>query len=365
MSPDTIPLCAPFRLAPSQADDFGSMVRKIEGNGRYRAGPFEAELSAQLRSELRIPATHALYTTRTGSDALALALLALEIVPGDEVAVPALAYHAVAGIVTRSGGIPLWTDINSGEWNLSPESLLEVLHQRHPKAVVAVDNLGTPCDVAALEQICSNSGSTLILDACESLRDFPADCPNLCTVWSFSFTKPIHALGMGGALAIPSGWLERVDERFRLAADHMRLPELNAAYLGLALPGRSVAMAHLARLYETYAKEFTPLGWTPQATKHGESSRIHAGFLLDSPEQRADVMSQLQAANIETRVQFPLQSRFYRGVPAASCTVANDVERRVLSFPTGAGLSFSSASEVAAAVKRLVNGQSDTSSKGG
>lgn len=73
-----------------------------------------------------------------------LALKASGVEPGDGVAVPDMAFEAVAGAVLRIGAEPVWLDLDERQWNLTETSLVSSLDgTRKPKAVIAVDNFGS------------------------------------------------------------------------------------------------------------------------------------------------------------------------------------------------------------------------------
>jgi dTDP-4-amino-4,6-dideoxygalactose transaminase len=355
-APIEVPLCTPLRLAPHELDAFVHDVRQLADAGQFRGGVHERTVRRLLRAELGVPDDHRLLTTRTGTDALAIALALAGVRAGAHVAVPALAYHAVSASVARAGAVPVWVDADAETWNISPQSLADVLRRGGAAAVVAVDNLGTPCDVAQVAEFCDAHEVPLILDACESLRRFPtglAGADNVSVVWSFSFTKPVHALGMGGALATRAAAVDDPVNDKRLLLGHSLLPEPNAAYLKYAIGHLDEATARLRHVYASYSEVVTDLGWAPQPDRFGSSRRACAAFLLGDARERGDAVRRLEAAGIEVRVQFPLQTAFFPGICRAPLAIAEMLSGRLLSFPSGAGISDADVDAVAASIRRL------------
>jgi dTDP-4-amino-4,6-dideoxygalactose transaminase len=339
-------------------------VRQLADAGKFRGGVHERTVRRLLRTALAVPDDHRLLTTRTGTDALSIALALAGVRPGAHVAVPALAYHAVAASVGRTGAVPVWVDADAGSWNISPQSLADVLQSGGAAAVVAVDNLGTPCDLAQVAEFCDAYEVPLILDACESLRRFPAGlagADNMTVVWSFSFTKPVHALGMGGALATRGAAVDDPVNDKRLLLGHSLLPEPNAAYFKHAIGHLDEATARLRDVYRSYSEVVADLGWAPQPDRFGSSSRACAAFLLGDARERGDALRRLAAVGIEVRVQFPLQPAFFPGISRVPLTIAEMLSGRLLSFPSGAGISDADVDAVAAAIRRLPTPQRGTS----
>jgi dTDP-4-amino-4,6-dideoxygalactose transaminase len=354
--PFVVPLCTPFRLPRPELDAFLEDVRELAESGQFRGGVHQRTIRATLRVKLGVPAHHRLLTTRTGTDALAVALALAGIRGGAQVAVPALCYHAVGASVVRAGAEPVWVDADATSWNIDPKSLEDVFRLGGVAAVVAVDNLGTPCDLAAIAELCVVNKVPLILDACESLRRFPVGLPRsetVTVVWSFSFTKPVHALGMGGALATPAAHVaEPIDDK-RLLLGHSLLPEPNAAYLKYAMAHIDEATARLRRVYVRYSALASDVGWVPQADPSRASSRAHAAFLLRNERERDDAVRRLEAAGIQVRVQFPLQTGFFRGITRVPISVADMLSRRLLSFPSGPGIRDAELDAATAAIRKV------------
>ena len=98
-------------------DEIRAAIERVCDSGRFVLGPDVTDLEAELARLLDVP--HAI-TCASGSDALLLALMALDIKPGDEVILPSYTFFATASAVTRLGAVPIFADIDPATFLMSP-----------------------------------------------------------------------------------------------------------------------------------------------------------------------------------------------------------------------------------------------------
>jgi dTDP-4-amino-4,6-dideoxygalactose transaminase len=350
-----VPLVTPARPADASEAVLADMA-EILAAGRYRVGDgHAATVASLLADQYDLPVGWNVLTFRSGTDALARALAGLGVGAGARVGLPDLAYHAVAGVVLMAGGTPVPLDVDAHDWNLSVDALAAALDDDGLDAVIAVDNYGTPCDRAALGDLCRRWEIPLVLDACESLgADDPSGRPVSdhvdAVAVSFSFTKPVHAAGAGGALATKEKVATRVLEHEHLLSRQVQLPELNAAFLARTWAQLDANVDRLRGQYDRYRAVLEPLGFVAQPER-GRGTRLHAPFLLPEGSTTSDrerLVGRLGDAGIEARPMFPSQSRLLGlGAPPP---VSAEVDRRVLCFPTGSGLEVPDVADRVAAV---------------
>lgn len=103
----------------------------------------------------------------TGTAALHLTLLSLDVGPGDEVIVPTLTYIATANAVRYCGATPVFVDSLPGAWNLDPDGVRAAITSQ-TKAIIAVHLYGEPADMEQLVAIAGESAVTLIEDAAQA-----------------------------------------------------------------------------------------------------------------------------------------------------------------------------------------------------
>ena len=121
---------------------------------------FEAELARALGTK------HAVAVS-SGTAALHAAWIALDLLPGDEVVVPALTHAASAVSVLLAGGVPRFVDVDPATWNLDPAAVESALTQR-TRAILVVHLCGVPADLRALRAIADRHSLRLVEDAAQA-----------------------------------------------------------------------------------------------------------------------------------------------------------------------------------------------------
>lgn len=168
----------------------------------------------------------------SGTAALHLALLAVGVSPGDDVAVSTFTFAATANAVRYVGANPIFIDSELTSWNMSPDLLAEELAAgaakgRLPTAVVVVDLYGQCADYTALTSICDQYQIPIVEDAAEALGathgENPAGTLGSVGVLSFNGNKIITCSG-GGALLTHD---KAVAERVRYLATQARQPAVH------------------------------------------------------------------------------------------------------------------------------------------
>jgi len=195
-------------------------LAKLLSNARFIQGEpvrtFEAELARACE------AAHAV-TCNSGTDALWLALRALDVGPGDAVACPAFSFFASAGAIVRTGARPVFCDVRPETLNLDPaDALRRIGDGAGVKAVLTVDLYGRACELGPLETHCRERGIPIVEDAAQAIgaRDAggrPVGGASRAACLSFYPTKNLGALGDGGAVLTPD---EALAERIRRLRSH-------------------------------------------------------------------------------------------------------------------------------------------------
>ena len=150
-----------------------------------------------------------------GTVALHLALLALDVGPGDEVLIPSLTFIATANAVRYIGAEPVFVDVDPNTWCIDPK-LLEGNITDRTKGIVAVHLYGHPADMDAINQFAGEHGLWVVEDAAEAhLAQYKGrTVGSLSSVATFSFYgNKIFTSGEGGALTLDDSKLE---ERIRI-----------------------------------------------------------------------------------------------------------------------------------------------------
>jgi len=186
-----------------------------------------------------------------GTDALIVALRALDLKPGDEVIVPAYSFIATAACVEWMGGRPVFADVEPETLNIDPVSAAEQVTER-TVGLIGVHLYGRPFDIDAIAGLCRDRGLWLIEDAAQAhgaeWRGTKVGGFGRLATWSFYPTKNLGAFGDAGAV---TGNDSELLARVRRIANHgrvehylhdeigtnSRLDALQAAALNARLPG--------------------------------------------------------------------------------------------------------------------------------
>jgi dTDP-4-amino-4,6-dideoxygalactose transaminase len=150
---------APIRDAVVEA------VTRVIDTQKFILGPeveaFESEAAAYLG------ARHAIGVT-SGTDALLVAMMALELGPGDEVIVPTYSFFATAGCVSRIGATPVLVDIDPDTFNLDVEAVRRAITPR-TRAIIPVHLYGQAVEMTPLSALAREHGLQVIEDAAQAL----------------------------------------------------------------------------------------------------------------------------------------------------------------------------------------------------
>jgi len=310
-----------------------------------------------------------------GTVALHLALAAIGVGPGDEVIVPSLTYVATANAVSYCGATPVFADVEWGSWGLDPASVQRVMTSR-TKAVVAVHLYGMPASMAALRELTSAAGITLVEDAAEApfatYRGRPTG--GLGDVAAFSFYgNKIVTSGEGGAVTTDDDELAaRVellrgqgmdpDRRywFPVIGYNYRLTNVAAAMLCAQLSRRNELLEGRWRCYHSYTEAIRDVpGLSSQVDLEDRTrSPWLYPLLVDEPyaQSASQLMARLALAGIETRPFFipihllpPYQGA---GGPRVELPVTQWLADHGLSLPTFADLPETQLAQIGALLRR-------------
>jgi dTDP-4-amino-4,6-dideoxygalactose transaminase len=179
--------------------EVAAVARALRSGHLCGGGPATQRVERLLAERLGVP--HVLLTTSC-THALELALMALDIGPGDEVIVPSFTFVSTANAVLRQGATPVFAEIESDTFNLDPDDVRRRLTPR-TRAIIPVHYAGVACDMEALTALAREQGLLLVEDAAQALA--ATFCGRaLGTLgdaggFSFHATKNITC-GEGGAL---------------------------------------------------------------------------------------------------------------------------------------------------------------------
>ena len=321
---------APLRAEIEQA------IREVCDSQRFVLGPRVAELEKRIAAYCETG--HGIGMS-SGTDALLVALMALDVGPGDEVVTTPFTFFATAGVVARLGARPLFCDIDPLTFNLSPESVAATLAAHCEqvgdrlvnrrtggvvKALVPVHLYGQMADMDALMAIARRHRLALVEDAAQAIGAALADgrrAGSIGDVGCLSFfpTKNLGAFGDAGMCVTRSQGLA---ERLRILRVHggepkyfhaliggnFRLDELQAAVLAIKLDHLDAWTAARQANAARYDSLFAAAGLTERVglpyRKLGER-HIFNQYVIRTAH-RDDLRAHLEQRGVGTEIYYPL-----------------------------------------------------------
>ncbi len=160
-----------------------------------------------------------------GTDALQIALMALDLKPGDEVITPTFTFIATAEVVALLGLTPVVVDVDYDTFNISVESIKKAITPR-TKAIVPVHLFGQNADMEAIQELAKEHGLYIIEDACQSIgsvytfsdgKQVQSGCIGNIGCTSFFPSKNLGCYGDGGAIFTND---DELANKMRIIANH-------------------------------------------------------------------------------------------------------------------------------------------------
>jgi dTDP-4-amino-4,6-dideoxygalactose transaminase len=309
-----------------------------------------------LETELaRYSATRHAVGCASGSDALLLALMALDIKAGDEVITTPFSFFATASAIARTGATPVFVDIEPRTYNLDP-SLVEAAITPRTRAIMPVHLYGQCAAMDALLEIAARHALPIIEDAAQAIgaEDAGRRAGSLGRIGCFSFypTKNLGAAGDAGLLTTDDDALAERLRRLRVhggATEYLhteiginsRLDALQAAVLRVKLPhldGWSQARRERAETYSLLlANAHLPFDLhAPFIREHVR--HIFHQYVVRVPEHRDAVVEHLKANGVGVKIYYPvplhMQECFrYLGYEPGALPEAERAARETLALP--------------------------------
>lgn len=306
-------------------------IQSVVENGQYIMGPEVALLEQQLAAMCGV--THCI-ACANGTDALQLALMALEIGQGDAVFAPSFTFAATAEIIPLTGAVPVLVDIEPSRYTLDPASLSRAIERAksdglRPKAVIVVDLFGRLALYDAIEAIAVEHDLKIIADAAQAYaaRDGVRIAGGVGDVATTSFfpAKPLGCYGDGGAVFTHD---DAIAERLRSLRVHgkgrdkydnvriglnSRLDTLQAAILLEKLAIYEDEIERRQKVAERYAQSLDNLVGVPRLGP--EERPVWAQYTIRLPEgcDRDALQAKLKADGVPTMVYYPMPLHLQTG----------------------------------------------------
>ena len=345
-------LKAEYALMKAEIQD---AVGKVLESQLFIMGPQVRELEAEVAS--LVGCKFALGCA-SGSDALLLALMALDIDSGDEVITQPFTFVATAGSIARLKAKPVFVDIDPETNNLDARQLESAITGK-TRAIMPVHLFGLPADMDAITRIAKAHGVPVIEDAAQSIGSQyrGKNVGNIGEFGCFSFfpSKNLGGAGDGGLITTNDPILA---ERLAVLRDHgsrkkyhydligmnSRLDTLQAAILLVKLKYLDKFNQARRRNADRYADLFKQAGvgkWVSLPVQPEGRRHVYHQFVIRVQQQdgqRDELRDYLRARGIPTEIYYPaplhLQPAFaYLGYGAGAFPQVEEASRQVLALP--------------------------------
>lgn len=343
------------------AADVRAAIERVIDRGWFVLGPeldaFEHEFAAACG------AAHAV-GVGTGTDAIALAVRACGIGPGDEVITAPLsaAYSALA--VMMAGARPVFADIDPARLTLDPKAAAAAVTAK-TRAIMPVHLYGQPAAMRDIMNVAARHNLVVIEDCCQAhgatCDGRPVGSFGTAAAYSFYPTKNLAALGDGGAITTSDSALAARVKRLRNGGQtdryhhgefgiNSRLDEVQAAILRARLRWLPTWTAERRQLATEYRKQLT--GAAVTVPPELDPGHVYHLFPILSTE-RDELQARLKSRGVETLIHYPVPIPRQPALASerpADCPAADRVCDQVLSLPLHPGMALPVVAEVASAL---------------
>jgi UDP-2-acetamido-2-deoxy-ribo-hexuluronate aminotransferase len=394
MAPNLREFCASWALSPPQLTmdntqrtndmhfiDLAAQQKrireKIETNiaavlnhGKYILGPEVRELEDRLAEYVGI--SHAIGCA-SGTDALLMALMTLNVGPGDAVFTSPFTFIATAEVISLLGAVPVFVDIDPQTYNIDPARLelavravkkndpsIHPIPQNHAalrtKGIIAVDLFGLPADYDQIGAVAAENDLFVIEDAAQSfggqINGKKACVFGNIACTSFFPAKPLGCYGDGGMCFTDDDALAEIMQSVR--AHGKGLDKYDNVRIGINGRLDTLQAAILLAKFDIFAEEIAlrqqaadryavllnsiPDLSSPAIPQGCQSAWAQYSILSRNENHRAALQNRLKAADIPTAIYYPkplhLQHAFAAlGYQRGAFAVSEDCAERIFSIP--------------------------------
>ena len=351
-------------------DKIESRITTVLDHGRYIMGPEIPELEEKLAE---YAGTAHCITCASGTDALLLALMALDIQPGDEVVTVPYTWISTAEVISMLKAVPVFVDIQPETFNMDPDQLESAITPR-TRAIMPVGIYGQCADMTRINTIAARHSLPVIEDAAQCFgathRGVKACSQSILGCTSFFPSKPLGCYGDGGAIFTPDQKLadklrqirvhgQKIKHDHPLLGINSRLDTIQAAILleKLAIfPKECEDRARVGKRYDDMLKDLP--GLEIPIIAQGNTS-VYAQYTI-CVQNRDKLSQKMKAQKIPTVAYYTtplhLQGAFEDlGHRPGDFPVSEQVAARCLSLPMSAYLTPSDQKRIFTALKQAIS----------
>ncbi len=324
--------------------DLNSRIEKVLSHGQYIMGPEVEELERKLAT---YTGSKHCVTVSSGTDALLISLMGLNIGHGDEVITSPLTWVSTAEVIVLLGAKPVFVDIDPQTCNID-HSKIEKKISSKTKAIIPVSLYGQPCDMTSINNLADKYKLPVLEDAAQSfgaMFENKKSC-NLSTIGCTSFfpSKPLGCYGDGGAIFTDSDDLAKIFKEIRLNGQENknkfnrigiqgRLDTLQAAIL---LAKMEVFPKEVQLRYEIGRKydELFDLAGINHVKQRINTKSVYAQYTIFS-DNRDELSKTLLNQEIPTSVYYSKPIYYHPPYDQyrADCNLVEKIADKIISLP--------------------------------
>jgi UDP-2-acetamido-2-deoxy-ribo-hexuluronate aminotransferase len=350
-------------------ESINARIQRVLDHGQYIMGPEVQELEAQLAG---YTGSRHCVTCSSGTDALLIALMALDVKAGDEVITTPFTFVATAEVIVLAGAAPVFVDIEPDTCNIDAAKIEAAITPR-TRAIMPVSLYGQPADMDEINAIAARHNLPVIEDAAQSFGATykgRKSC-NLSTIGCTSFfpSKPLGCYGDGGALFTNDDALAQAMREIRVHGQTERY-----VHTRVGIGGRmdtiqcAVVLAKMERFEwelgkrrEAAARYDELLAGSPgiQLLKvRDDRTSAYAQYTVLSTRRDA-VAASLAGNGVPTSVHYPIplhrQPAYAQYRAHAELCVSEHVAQKVISWPIHADLTEALQTRIASVTRSALS----------
>ncbi len=375
-----IPIFSPVPQYETLKNSIDKALLEVAASGQYILGAkvqqFEEEFAAGIGTD------HAV-GVNSGTDALFLALRALDIGPGDEVITTTFSYVATSEVIVRVGARPIFVDIAPDTFNLNIEAIESVITEK-TKAIIPVHIFGLAVDMTSLVELAQKHHLYIIEDCAQATgatwHGQAVGSFGHFGCFSFFPTKNLGALGDGGAITTNDPNLAtrlkalrvhgcRPDNRYdhQESGINSRLDAIQAAVLLEKLPHletwnterRRIAQFYTKAIFNSELKNFLMPPASAAMTSLHAFHQYTVKVKSETPDARNRLQEKLKDLGVIAMIYYPIPLHLQKthqnlGYHLGDFPVSEAVSNQVLSLPIFPGLTQAQQETVIQALEKAV-----------
>ena len=331
-------------------------IDNVLDHGKYIMGPEVFELEERLADYVK---TKHCVSCSSGTDALLIPLLAMNIGPGDAVLTTPFTYIATAEVIALVGATPIFCDIYDKTFNINPEGFssafeLAVSKNLKPKAIMPVDLFGLPARYRLIEEFAKNNGLAIIEDAAQGfggkINEQRSGSFGDVAGTSFFPAKPLGCYGDGGAIftnnddlaskmrsiRVHGGGKDKY-ENIRIGVNG-RLDTIQAAVLLEKIEIFDTELTFRNSVADYYTQNINKMFISPHVPDKYFSSWAQYSIIIPDSIKRADLVEKLKDKGIPSMVYYKipvhLQEGYKKyGYKSGDFPISERITEKIISIP--------------------------------